>query len=225
MRLMPRQFMRDQQGLALLEFALVMPFLLLIFLGGAELTRFILIAQRLDRAAYAITDVTAQFMPATPKRESAEISETVLRTAVLPQFSRIMGVYSDETRQAIILSSVRRESGINRVKWQIAGGGSLNDGDSRSVVNGRTPAQVNPTVINTTATFTPVAGDIAGMMEGENIVVGEMFYHYEPFLQDILSNLPQGLSIPPVTLARRMYFVPRYESLTCLPDNFTDASC
>lgn len=54
------RMMRCQRGLAALEFALLLPLLLLLFLGTAEMARFMILQQKLDKIAYAMADFVTQ---------------------------------------------------------------------------------------------------------------------------------------------------------------------
>jgi len=55
-----RTFTRDERGLALIEFAFVMPLLVLVFYGGLEVTRYILMNQKLDNASHTVADLINQ---------------------------------------------------------------------------------------------------------------------------------------------------------------------
>lgn len=54
------RFTRNEQGLAMIEFALILPLLVTVFYGVVELTRFILMQQKLDNATHTIVDVINQ---------------------------------------------------------------------------------------------------------------------------------------------------------------------
>lgn len=56
----PFRSIRCRRGTAAIEFALVLPLLLFMFIGAAEVTRYIIIAQKLQKAAYAMADMLAQ---------------------------------------------------------------------------------------------------------------------------------------------------------------------
>lgn len=227
-----RRFLRARHGVALLEFALVFPILMLLLLGALEVARAMVITQRVEKVAYALADVTSQYPPASTERLSGEISETELRTNVFPQYERIMGVYADTSKQSMILTSVVREGATNRIKWQIAGGGTLTRNVS-SVVNGIAPSAIGVGVMNQAATF-PGDGEVAREMlstaNGENVIIAEVFYQYEPIWTRAVGAVPMT-SGEEATIARaklltkRMYFRPRNGDLFCLPGTFIYSQC
>ena len=52
-----RRFRCNESGVALIEFALILPFLMIIFYGTIELTRYIQMIQKMDNATSALTDL------------------------------------------------------------------------------------------------------------------------------------------------------------------------
>ena len=227
-----RTWISHTGGIALLEFALVLPFIMLMLLGGLEVTRAIVITQRTEKTGYVVADVTSQYMPYSTGA-AGEISATELTTNVFPLFSRIMGSYADTTKQAVILTSVRQEGGVKLVKWQVAGGGTLTNGVT-SIVNGLGPAAIGPSVANTAASFTgDAATQLAGMVDNENVIVAEVFYYYQPIWASVLNattvnynGTQTAASIAtPRVLIKRMFFRPRNGDLICLPSSFMYSSC
>lgn len=226
------RLLRTAQGVALIEFAFVLPILMLLLFGALEISRAMIITQRVEKVAYALADVTSQYPPATAERLSGEISETELRTNVFPQFERIMGTYADTTRQNMILTSVVREGATNRIKWQIAGGGTLTR-NVTSVVNGLAPSAIGVGVMNQTATFSgdgEVAREMQSSSDGENVIIAEIFYQYQPIWTQAIGAIPTSEG-EEITIARaklltkRMYFRPRNGSLICLPNTFVYNQC
>src|SRR5690606_39143569 len=55
-----RRLARDRSGAAMIELAFAVPVLTLILLGGCEATRYVLLNQKLERAAAATADLVAQ---------------------------------------------------------------------------------------------------------------------------------------------------------------------
>lgn len=218
------RFRRDDRGVALMEFALIIPFLMLIFYGGIELTRYMLIAQKLDKSAYALADITNQFPPATAARAPGELSVTQMNTTVFPQFISLMEPYDATSLGSVIVTSLRQESGVPRIKWQIAGGGSYADGQTISAISGLSPAAVNgagASLRDRTATFLPeIQTDMDNMRDNENMIVSEVFFRYQPFMAALLQGLQLPLNLGEVTLTRRVYTRPREGDLACLPETF-----
>jgi|GEM_PF-1474063 len=215
-----KRFLRHQQGVALIEMVFVMPMLLLLVLGGAELTRYVLISQKIDKAAYALADVISQSAPsgAGSLTESSVVS-------TLNMYDSLMRPFDNQARQAAIVTSVQRCSGNNRVLWQAAGGGVMSNGQTLSIVNGLPPSAIGPAVRNTNATFPgSVSSQLVGMLDEENMIVMEVFYSYRPFLADALFGLFE-FSVEPTMLIRRAYLHPRNGTLNCLLPGFACVTC
>lgn len=149
-----RQLWSDDNGAAVIELALTLPLLLLLFFGGFELTRFILITHKLEKAAYTVSDVVAQ--------------QTSVTTAQLGQImsaaTEIMEPYAIGNKGTIVLSSVY-QSGSNppTVQWQYAGGGSLAQSSNIGVIGGNAS----------------LPGGLT-LNDKDNIIITEVFYTFEP---------------------------------------------
>lgn len=234
------RFVRSDHGVALIEFAIVFPFFFLLLFGGIEVTRLILIQQKLEKAGYVLADVVTQYNPATLTAAAGEVSVAEITNNVFPQLNRIMSPYADSTRQAAIMTSVEKLNGNLFIRWQIAGAGSLSGCDSqptpvcvRSVVNDFAPSDITPAVRGTTPSFpaaesAAIVGFSPTVTNSANFVVSEVFYRYEPILQPLLQGVG-GVStraagfnffLPPRIYVKRTYFVPRNGSLLALPPTF-----
>lgn len=151
-----RNLISDRQGVAAVEFALTAPFLILLALGGFEISHFLLVHQKADRIAFTVTDVTTQ-------------SPTVTRNQldlILDSSAKIMEPLTFAGNGKIIISSIDK-SGTNppTIRWQYEGAGTL---DRTSKVG----------LANQNATL-PVPMPLA---DKENIIISEVFYRYEPIL-------------------------------------------
>lgn len=228
-----RQFLADRYAIALVEFAIVFPFLFVLLFGAIELGRNSLIAQRVEKAGFVLSDIASQFPPATGERRSDEISQTALASDVFAQLQTMMGGYYSADKQRVILTGLRREGGVVRIKWQKEGGGNFSDGVTSSV-NGLGPGAINGNVRDTVASFsgdTQAQDFIAQMAPGEMIIVGEVFYRYEPILTALLQNVTRATGdrntffLSPRTIVKRMFFRPRNGDLICLPDSFLYDEC
>lgn len=235
------RFVRSQQGVALIEFAIIFPFFFVLLFGGIEIARLILIQQKLEKAGYVLADITTQFSPATLTNAAGEISVAELNTNVFPQLDRIMNPYSASNNQVAILTSLEKVNGNLSIRWQIAGGGSLSGCDNatpqtcvRSIVNNLVPASISPAVRGTTPSFPSaeaalIAGFVPSINPRGNIIVSEVFYRYQPILQPLLQNVGAAggtgvggfnFFVPPRIYVKRTYFTPRNGNLFDLPPSF-----
>jgi Flp pilus assembly protein TadG len=64
---------RDQRGMAAVEFALVLPFLLLLFLGSVELTRGIQVDRQVALTADTVTNLVAQYTTISKSQQMPDI--------------------------------------------------------------------------------------------------------------------------------------------------------
>lgn len=153
--LLNRMF-RDRSGSILIETAVLMPILILIILGGVEISRYVLLNQKLDRVAASIGDLVAQ-------------AETISITDIDNLFAStkyVINPFSLGSQGTVILSSVGATGGDPPiVRWQRSGAGSL------VVASALGAAGSNATL---PSGFSVVSGDSA--------IVAEVFFDYTPWL-------------------------------------------
>jgi Flp pilus assembly pilin Flp len=157
---MIRRFLRDEGGVAAVEFGFALPILITVLFGCYEAGRLILLHQKLDRASTSVADLVTQ--------------EDSLTADMIDEF------YLAAERQTVpfdlpgsghvIISSVFLQDVDDgpQVKWQCDGGGALSGQTSVVGTEGGDATLPN--------TFTLVLG--------ENAIVAEVLYDYEPFLFD-----------------------------------------
>ena len=157
---MLQHFVRSNRGLAVMEFALVLPVLILLFFGVVDVTRYILIVQKTEKLAHSVANVTAQ---------SAVITQATLNQ-VMDASSDIMDPFATGANSRIIVSSLYRAAGAANatVSWQHQGGGTF-AGTSRLGAVGATPT------MPTGFTFT----------ERENVIAAEVYYQFSPLLPNV----------------------------------------
>jgi len=151
------RFARAQAGLAVVEFGLVLPVLMVLFYGTVEVTRFILITQKVEKLAHSIADVTAQ-----EQNASAAVLNQAMAAA-----SDIMSPYSMTTNGTILISSLYRAPNTAQatVNWRYQGGGTLSAASHLGAVN---------TVPTVPGGFT--------FSERENVIAAEVFYRFSPLV-------------------------------------------
>ncbi len=149
-----RTLWRNDAGVAYLEFALSLPLLIALLLGGVEVTRYILITQKVEKVSVTVSDIVAQ--------------ESTIGTSGLDMLveaaGEVMRPYSFGNNAYVIISSVKK-TGTNApvVSWQYTGGGSW---IKSSQIGG-----VGSTA-NLPQDFT--------LRDKENIIVAEVFYQFQP---------------------------------------------
>jgi Flp pilus assembly protein TadG len=152
-----RRFWKEESGVAAIEFGLTISILIVILMGCFEAGRYILLNQKLDRTSTSVVDLIAQAdnVTAGVLSDTYAAADEQTRPFDLAGHGRVVvsSVYKPDTSSA-------------KVQWQCAGGGSYTSAASSIGSEGGDAAM--PTTFSV---------DV-----GENIVVAEVFYDYEPFL-------------------------------------------
>lgn len=180
-----RRFLRDERGVAAAEFGLVLPILLMILTGCFEAGRLILLHQKLDRASAGVADLVTR--------------ESSLTVAMLNDFylaaERQTMPFDLPGRGRVIVSSVFLPDVDDppEVRWQCAGGGAFSSEASSIGTEGGD------------ATL-PSTFDL---VQGENVIVAEVLYDYEPFIFDDIFEAH--------TVRHTSYTKPRLDDLLTKP--------
>ena len=155
MRRLIEYLKRHDSGVAAIEFAVVMPLLLVLSFGALELTMKILAAQKVEKLAATTADVVAQ----------AEVATVTGMDQLLSATTDIMEPFDFGADGVVIVSSVYRDAGsANAVNnWRHSGGGTLVETSQLGAVGG-TADLPDGFVLN----------------EKENVIVAEVYYNYQP---------------------------------------------
>ena len=148
------------------EFALALPVLMLLMLGSAEMARFVILHQKIDRVAVTMSDLVARAETISESEldDIFEAAEQVAEPFDLPN----LGI--------VIVSAVTNEHGTGpTVAWQRSGAGSASH-------TSQLGTEGDPATL--TADFE--------VREGETAIIAEVFYDFEPFLSELIVE-PQTL--------------------------------
>ncbi|WP_282608114.1 TadE/TadG family type IV pilus assembly protein [Pelagibius sp. Alg239-R121] len=175
----------------MVEFAVVTPIILLTLLGAFDAARYMLLNQKLDRAAATMSDLVSR-----PSNISAAEINQLMDAAV-----EVVLPFDLATSGGVIVSSVYKNPGDSaEVTWQITGGGPL------------TPASAVGGVGDT-------ASMPSGFLvrDNENIITAEVYFDYEPIFLDVLKNLVgAGQLLPEGVIVQTAYRQPRLGDLSSL---------
>lgn len=142
--------------MAAVEFAIALPMLALLFLGGFETSRYILLHQKVEKVAYTVSDVVSQ---------SESVTQSQL-DQIYTAAEQIMQPYSFGVDGRVMVSSVYKDGAASpTVRWQYAGGGTL----SRS-------SQIG--AVGSIATLP----EGLTLNASDNIIIAEVYYRYHPVL-------------------------------------------
>jgi len=160
---------KDTRGILAVEFALALPVLVLIAIAGIEMTRLILINQKVDRATSTMADLVSQ---------SRELVEADL-TAMFSASQYVMEPYTLDTDGVVIVSSISASGGAQPVvNWQRTFGAGT--GTSNYGAEGGTATLPTGFLVR----------------DDESIIVSETFFDYKPMLvNNVLSARPLYSSV------------------------------
>lgn len=149
--------LRDEHGVAAVEFALALPMLAAMFLGGFEVNRYILVHQKVEKVTYTVADVVAQ---------SQSVTESQL-DQIFVAAEEIMRPYDFGDDGVVIVTSVSKSgTETSKVRWRYSGGGSLSRNSEVGAVGG-TASLPGGLTLNA----------------GDNVIIAEVYYRYHPVLE------------------------------------------
>ncbi len=99
---------RDRRGSVAAELGAAVPVLMIMVMTGTEFTRYMMLNQKLDRAANSVADLVAQEESIT----EAEIA--AIFDAVVP----ILTPFSWGGNGTMVITSISRTNGVNQLNWQ-----------------------------------------------------------------------------------------------------------
>jgi Flp pilus assembly protein TadG len=151
------EFLKDERGVTAIEFALVLPVVLLILLGCFEVPRYVLIVQKLSRTSSGVADLVAQ------------ADEPLLRKQLIDIFAAgktMMQPYDVVTKGKIYVSSINNPSGAGvALTWQRDNGGT---GPASKITSGASiPAALAPA-------------------SNEEVLAAEVYFTYQPVLSTLI---------------------------------------
>ncbi len=151
---------RDDQGNVVVEFALALPVLLLMLLASAELGRFVLLNQKIDRVAITMSDLVAR---------AETINETELDD-IFNAAAHVAEPFDLDSSGRVIISSVVNPDGEGaQIAWQRSGGGSF----------------VKVSEVGAEGETADLPDEFA-VREGETAIISEVFFDFEPFLSELI---------------------------------------
>jgi len=152
-----RGLIEDRRGGVMIEFAFIMPLLVLVMLAGVDLVRFAMLQQKLTRAATTSADLVAQYQT---------MSATQLDQLLLA-IEHVIEPFPLGTSGQVIVSSISRVTDPDPVlvDWQRFGPGGITVTSNFGVAAG------NATL--------PAGFTVNG---GESVIVAEVFYDFEPLM-------------------------------------------
>jgi Flp pilus assembly protein TadG len=144
-----RRLARDVRGVSALEFALIVPALILLYVGAVEIGNALTIYRRTSQVAATAADLTAQVKQVT-KSDIKDIQAAA---------SSILTPYSTSPLTIVLTSVVADGTNKTKVEWSCSnGGGARAAGSSFALPAGLTEADTSVIVAETTYKFAPLLG-------------------------------------------------------------------
>jgi Flp pilus assembly protein TadG len=162
-----RHFVRANEAVAIIEFALIMPVMLLLYLGSVELSQAINVDQRITNIAATVGDLAAReknVIPASDLTDYFQASKAILSpytTSGLVQTVSLVAVNS---------------TGVTNVRWTVAVGGTATQ------------------IVGQPWTGThPIPASMINISHSNWIIVSEASYPYQPAIFGMFLKSPTPL--------------------------------
>jgi len=157
---------RDRRGVSAIEFALIAPVLILLYVGAVELGTGLTVYRRTSQVAATAADLTAQVKSVT-KSDIADIEAAS---------SSILTPYSTTPLKIVLSSVVADDNNNGKVEWSCASSGSARGaGSSYPVPAGLTEPGSSVIVAEVTYAYTGLLG-LTGVFDPGSFNMTRTFY-------------------------------------------------
>jgi Flp pilus assembly pilin Flp len=194
--------LRNTHGNAAIEFALVLPLMLLLFIGTVEYGRYVVAAQRTDKTAFNLANLITTARPedpSLPTQPDSALDCAALRNDILGGFDNLMAPFpATGAGRGVRVVSVQRDPASNAIieNWREEVG--------------------NPGTSQALAQVAAIRGGGAGAMApGENIIAVEVYHRYDTITTSNILGVLNPLTGN--TIVRRAFLTPRRGNLTDYP--------
>ncbi|MBL4906625.1 MAG: pilus assembly protein [Sneathiella sp.] len=157
-----KRFVKDNSALAMMEFALLLPLLLTLGLGGFEVARFALLMQKLDR-------ITATFSDLIAREESLSVAEL---DNLFDATNFLAAPFDFNANGMIVVTSVEGRDGQAPLVIGQRSQGNITGGVSQVGIDGGSATLP--------AVFTSAGGQT--LEEDEGLIITEIFFDYQPYI-------------------------------------------
>ena len=190
---------RDEAGIAAVEFALILPLMLMIYLGLVELSRGMRTAQKLDLVAHTIADLTAQQLAGGAAVGQAGLTEVDIQgifAAATTLMSPLPTNLLQMTISEVTISSPAANTWQAKTTWSIGKNGAT-----------LRPCQVLAPGSPAPVSFTTLPAAYTTVTNGANPIIGpiiaaDVIYQYSP---GVNFELFKWKSPPTWTMQRTSY--------------------
>jgi len=160
-----RDFRRNERGVAAVEFALIMPFMLALYLGSMEASALFTADKRINTISATVGDLVSQWDPNTTAVPQATL------TGYFDAARAIIAPYSSTGVKQVVSLIFVKADGTTKVLWSVANG------------TGATARTLN-------VAFAPLATTTTTdiVARGGCIIAAETQYSYKPLLGQVFTT-------------------------------------
>lgn len=189
------RFWKDRSAVAMVEFAMMLPLLILLAAGSFEVARFALIMQKLDRIVATLSDLVA--------RSELEAMTEIEISNVIDSAYYMAKPFDITGNSMIILTSVvgRTSEAPYILSQRVEGSISGQSSALGSAINGDA----------TLPDAFPDTGSGETLANGEALIAAELIYSYSPYLSGNLGFFEDMI------FYRNAYFRPRFTATITFP--------
>jgi len=137
---------RDQRGVSAIEFALLAPAIILMYVGAAEIGNLLTVDRRVETVASTAADLTAQVKQVS----NADLADIVAAS------TSILNPYPTTPLKVVLSSVVADQNNNGKVAWSYPTGSGRAVGSSYALPTGTTEAYSSVIVVEVTYAFTPL---------------------------------------------------------------------
>lgn len=187
---------RHDRAAVAIEFAAVAPIYIILIIGGIEYSQYLVAIQRVEKAAFSISNMVATSTPDTPDDPPNELTCGSLDD-ILGNFDLLMGDFPlDGGGRGVRVTSFQDDP----------------DPDDNALLNRWSRIEGTPGPSRAANRInTVIGGGAEPLRNGENILVAEVYYRYEPLL--IPSPFDLTTNIVDANIYRASFVSPRFENL------------
>ncbi|MBN9084757.1 MAG: hypothetical protein BGP04_26085 [Rhizobiales bacterium 62-17] len=200
-----RRLRHDKRGVAAVEFALILPFMLLLYLGTAELTQGLMASRKSTLVARALSDLVAQLASGSNMTETEATNVFNAATAIMSPFPTTT-LKMTITSVEFVVNSSKANGYDAKPRWTI----TRNGGTAR-------PCTILNPVANTDA---PASTNMPnGMYGAGSIIVADVTYAYQPPFGSAV--LQWSSTDAAINMRQTTYMRPRNQTIIAMPTAVT----
>ncbi len=209
-RLQARGFAAQEAGIAAVEFGLILPLMLLVYLGLVELAHGLRAAEQVDLIAHTLADLTGQQNNGQTTTQ-ASIADTDFQSIFGAGYALLSPLPTASLKMTISEVNILVKTSTNpytyyaTVDWTVSNNGGVQRNGAGCLTGYTTSAQFNPpTTWPASSTSMPAAFTSGSTQPAGPVIVADVVYTYNlGFFSSVTQNFP--LPNPTITIKRTVF--------------------